>query len=72
MSSFYPKDGTQQYFYDSGKAACLGKMLFLSYYPKCYQLIRLWDSLIINISGRNPLISLIFLHVDNFKNEGSI
>ena len=42
------------------KAACLEKIQFFSCVPKCSQPVRLQESLIINISGKNQVISQIF------------
>ena len=48
--------------YDPVKVLFLGKIRFFICGLKCFQLIRLQYYLIINISRRNQLIPLIFLH----------
>ena len=53
LMSFLTKKWCISVLYNSAKTSCLGKIWLFSYGLKCSQAIRLQDSLIINISGRN-------------------
>ena len=53
----YPKIVHGCVLYYSAKNSCLEKMWFFTYGLKCSQPIRLQYSLMINISGRNQVIS---------------
>ena len=50
---FFQKMVNSNALYYSMKVVSLGKIWIFSYCPKCSQLIRLSDSLIISISGRS-------------------